>query len=117
MNDKKITIPLNFQLNDTNRRYMAGMPQEVAADIIQDFIDYWTIDGKKRSDRGWQQAFRQNPVVHRKIVNFKHNQNKPKQQASYPQRSIEQKANELGLQARPGESWDDFNRRIQRTRH
>jgi len=114
MKEKKIEIPQDFELNQTNKRYMEGIPMELSAEIIQDFIDYWTIDGKKRSDRGWQQAFRQNPVIHRKIVNFKHNQNK---KPSYPQRNIEQKANELGLQARPGESWDDFNRRVQRTRH
>jgi len=34
-----------------------------------------------------------------------------------PNQNIEQMANDLGLQARPGESWDDFNRRVQRTRH
>jgi len=31
--------------------------------------------------------------------------------------NIEQKARDLNLQAEPGESWDDFNRRVQRTRH
>ena len=111
INNKRIPIPKTFDINQTNSDWLnnEGIPEPIRNTIIRDFVDYWLLDGAKKSEKGWQQAFRRNPVVKRAITNFKHNQNKP----ANKHQSTEVLAQSLNLQARPGESWDDFNRRVQ----
>ena len=88
--------------------------QYTHCDPMEFFYHYdskgWTV-GKVKMTK-WKSA-----VAGWHCRNKKQAEKAPRSMSQNPQRSIEQKANELGLQARPGESWDDFNRRIQRTRH
>lgn len=75
INNKRIPIPKTFDINQTNSDWLnnEGIPEPIRIMIIRDFVDYWLLDGAKKSEKGWQQAFRRNPVVKRAITNFKHN--------------------------------------------
>ncbi len=98
----KAQISNNFLLNDTNNDWLndSNLSFHEKHDLIKDFIDYWTLDGSKKTEKGWQMAFRKNPIVKRKIVNSKHNggQNGSYQQAN-PSRA-KQHSDELDRIAR-----------------
>lgn len=70
----KTPIPKDFQLNDTNQNWVnnSNLTFIEKSDLIKDFVDYWTLDESKKTLKGWQMAFRKNPIVKRKIVNSKH---------------------------------------------
>lgn len=69
----KHPIMKSFELSETNQSWLDsnGIPKQLQEEIVRDFVDYWVLDESKKSDKGWQQAFRRNPVVDRKIKNFK----------------------------------------------
>lgn len=69
----KFSMPDKFFLNVTNLEYLGQVPDTVARSIIDDFVDYWKIEGSKKTETGWQQAFRRNPIVKKKITNYLHN--------------------------------------------
>jgi len=70
----KFSMPDKFFLNVTNHKYIEQVPDSIARSIIDDFVDYWKIEGSKKTETGWQQAFRRNPIVKKKITNYLHNQ-------------------------------------------
>jgi len=72
----KVCMTDSFTLNDTNKKWIndTGMPNGMKYDLFIDFVDYWKIEGSKKTEIGWQQAFRRNPIVKKKITNYLHNQ-------------------------------------------
>ena len=70
----KVSMPPDFELNDTNKNFVndSNLTPTEKHDLVKDFIDYWTLDESKKTDKGWQMAFRRNPIVKRAIVNSKH---------------------------------------------
>lgn len=70
----KVPIPHDFKLNETNQKWLddSNLSSYEKTEIIIDFIDYWKLDESKRTLKGWQQSFRKNPIVKRRIVNSKH---------------------------------------------
>lgn len=70
----KVFMPPDFELNDTNKNFVndSNLTPTEKHDLVKDFIDYWTLDESKKTDKGWQMAFRRNPIVKRLIVNSKH---------------------------------------------
>lgn len=70
----KVSMPPDFSLNDTNTNWISDsrLNDFEKLEIINDFVDYWTLDESKKTDKGWQMAFRRNPIVKRAIVNSKH---------------------------------------------
>lgn len=70
----KVSMPLDFSLNDTNRNWVndSELSNTDKHELLKDFIDYWTLDESKKTEKGWQMSFRKNPIVKRKIVNSKH---------------------------------------------
>ena len=71
----KDSMTVDFRLNDTNMNWLddSNLTGFDKSEIIKDFIDYWILDESKRTAKGWQQSFRKNPIVKRRIVNSKHN--------------------------------------------
>jgi hypothetical protein len=70
----KVSMPPDFDLNDTNKKWIddSNLTDDEKTEAVKDFIDYWTLDESKKTNKGWQMAFRRNPIVKRKIVNSKH---------------------------------------------
>lgn len=70
----KVSMSVDFRLNDTNMNWLddSNLTGFEKSEIIKDFIDYWILDESKKTPKGWQMAFRKNPIVKRKIVNSKH---------------------------------------------
>jgi uncharacterized protein YdaU (DUF1376 family) len=71
----KVSMHDDFRLNSTNNNWLndSNLTFQERQDVIKDFIDYWILDESKKTVKGWQMAFRKNPIVKRKIVNSKHN--------------------------------------------
>lgn len=71
----KVSMGDWFELNQTNSDWIndSGIPDVMRAEIFRDFVDYWKLDGGKKTKSGWQMAFRKNPIIKRKLTNFKHN--------------------------------------------
>lgn len=71
----KVLMSDDFVLNETNSKWLesSGMPMLDRQIIVNDFRDYWKLDGSKKTENGWQMAFRRNPIVQRKITNYLHN--------------------------------------------
>lgn len=83
----KAPMPPDFTLNKTNSEWIQNLPPEKQTEVIKDFIDYWILDESKKTLKGWQMAFRKNPIVKRQITNFNHNagkQNGNQQQTTKP---------------------------------
>lgn len=70
----KVPMAIDFRLNETNMAWLddSNLTGYEKSEVIKDFIDYWILDESKRTSKGWQQSFRKNPIVKRKIVNSKH---------------------------------------------
>ena len=71
----KVSIPNDFLPNEVNQKWLvdSGMSQSDQTELIRDFVNYWKLDSSKKTDKGWQMAFRKNPIIKRKITNYKHN--------------------------------------------
>jgi len=99
----KVSMPNDWSPNEVNQEWLnsEGIPIKNQTELIRDFIDYWRLDKSKKSDRGWQMAFRKNPIIKRKITNFKHNGGKHEtnQQSNKPTTAL-QRHNERKLQSR-----------------
>jgi len=84
----KISMPPDFKLNETNSAWLnnSHLTDFEKTQVIRDFIDYWILDESKKTLKGWQMAFRKNPVVKRAITNSKHRgrHNEPHQQTHKP---------------------------------
>ena len=70
----KVSMPTDFELNDINKKYAndSNLTPTEKYDMVKDFIDYWVLEGSKKTDKGWQMAFRRNPIIKRKITSSKH---------------------------------------------
>lgn len=70
----KVSMPNDFMLNETNKKWISdsNLSNTDKNIIIADFVDYWKLDESKKTEKGWQMAFRKNPIVKRAIVNSKH---------------------------------------------
>lgn len=80
----KVSMSSDFKLNETNLAWInnSNLNEVEKQHIIDDFIDYWKLDESKKTEKGWQMAFRKNPIVKRAITNSKH---RGKNNGSYQQ--------------------------------
>lgn len=113
--DLKIPVPADFALGETNQKWLTdeGLPEGTQKSILRDFIDYWTLREDKKTPKGWQMTFRKNPVVKSAIAKYKHQLNKPRQNFGRSvSGNIEQRAKDVKCPSKPGESYEEWERRI-----
>jgi len=95
-------MPESFMVWITEKR-----PDLNPDEIYREFSDYWiSASGKSAIKINWLSAFknwcRKIPLQEKKTATWETNSN-----------ALLLKARELGLNARPGEGWDDLRRRVQ----
>lgn len=75
----------------------------------------WTV-GKVKMTK-WKSAVAGWHLRNKKQAGNNNNKNSDLPVKTSPQQAIEVMAKDKGLTARPGETWEQFNLRVQRTRH